>query len=66
MRFTFSWMTAMMFPTTIVSADNTQKMPSSDSSSGPNAIASTRINVAKAATFTVTDMKAVTAEGAPS
>ena len=56
----------MTFPTMIVSADSTQKMPSSDSSSGPNAIASTRINVAKAATFTVTDMKAVTAEGAPS
>src|SRR5687768_13696290 len=62
----FSWITAIRLPTTIVAAASSQRMFPSTSPSGSNDSVNTRTNAANAATFTVTLMNAVTADGAPS
>ena len=66
MRLMFSWITAITLPTTSVSAASIHSTLPSRSPSGSNERASTRRNAANAASFTVTLMNAVTAEGAPS
>src|SRR5262245_39014704 len=61
-----SWITAIRLPTTTVAAASTHRMSPTSAPSGSNESASTRTNAANAASFTVTLMNAVTADGAPS
>ncbi len=66
MRLTFVCVTAVTFPTVIVSAAPTQRSPVQLGAAAPSAPANTRAKAAKPAAFTPTAMNAVTAVGAPS